>query len=77
MGFLHFILLFLEITMQALTEQEVLYTRLATLLNSVEEIRQNFEAGELDADMVAHLVDCATRPEILELARTLRHSANR
>jgi hypothetical protein len=66
MGFLHFILLFLEITMQALTEQEVLYTRLATLLNS-----------ELDADMVAHLVDCATRPEILELARTLRHSANR
>ena len=59
-----------------LTEQEILYTRVATLLNSVEEIRQNLEAGELDAEMVAHLVDCANRPEILELARTLRHAFN-
>lgn len=51
------------------------YTRLATLLNSVEEVAQNFAAGELDADMIAHLLGCANRPEIRELARELRKAA--
>lgn len=51
------------------------YTRLATLLNAVEEVAQTFAAGELDADVIAHLLDCANRPEIRELARELRHAA--
>lgn len=54
---------------------EFAYTRLAALLNAVEEIQQNHSAGDLTAEMIAHLVDCANRPEILELARALRLAA--
>jgi predicted transcriptional regulator len=57
-------------------KNEFTYTALATLLNAVEEISQNFFAGELDADMVAHLVQCAQRQEIRELARQLRQLAD-
>jgi hypothetical protein len=54
---------------------EFTYTALATLLNAVEEIEQNFAAGELTAEMVAHLVQSANRPEIRELARRIRREA--
>ena len=54
---------------------EFTYTALAALLNAVEEIEQNFAAGELTAEVVAHLVECANRPEIRELARQARRAA--
>jgi len=51
------------------------YTALASLLNAVEEIQQNFATGTMDEEMVAHLVERANSPEIREIARKARRAA--